>query len=69
MVVGVLNVVDACIPSDLEERRLLLYVAMMRAKKQLHLIVSQRFFTYTGSAASATTTSTRGARASFRTQR
>ncbi|OJV01538.1 MAG: hypothetical protein BGO16_16855 [Nitrobacter sp. 62-23] len=45
MVVGVLNVLDDCIPSDLEERRLL-YVAMMRAKKQLHLIVSQRFFTY-----------------------
>ena len=49
----VLNVVDGCIPSDLgagstaeiEEERRLLYVAMTRAKDQLHLMVPQRFFT------------------------
>ena len=48
----VLNVVDGCIPSDMatgtseeiEEERRLLYVAMTRAKEQLHLIVPQRFF-------------------------
>jgi len=52
--VFVLNVVDGCIPSDLgtgqaheiEEERRLLYVAMTRAKDDLHLIVPQRFFTY-----------------------
>jgi len=52
--VFVLNVVDGCIPSDLaagstpdlEEERRLLYVAMTRAKDQLHLIVPQRFFTH-----------------------
>jgi DNA helicase-2/ATP-dependent DNA helicase PcrA len=52
--VFVLNVVDGCIPSDLgvgssaeiEEERRLLYVAMTRAKDNLHLIVPQRFFTY-----------------------
>ena len=52
--VHVLNVVDGCIPSDLgtgssaeiEEERRLLYVAMTRAKDDLHLIVPQRFFTY-----------------------
>jgi DNA helicase-2/ATP-dependent DNA helicase PcrA len=52
--VYVLNVVDGCIPSDLgagttaeiEEERRLLYVAMTRAKDDLHLIVPQRFFTY-----------------------
>jgi DNA helicase-2/ATP-dependent DNA helicase PcrA len=50
----VLNVVDGCLPSDLgtgttaeiEEERRLLYVAMTRAKDQLHLIVPQRFFTH-----------------------
>ena len=48
----VLNVVDGCIPSDLgtgsthelEEERRLLYVAMTRARDELHLIVPQRFF-------------------------
>ena len=46
------NVVDGCMPSDLgagttaelEEERRLLYVAMTRAKDDLHLIVPQRFF-------------------------
>ena len=50
--VFVLNVVDGCIPSDLgtgaseeiEEERRLLYVAMTRAKDDLHLVVPQRFF-------------------------
>jgi DNA helicase-2/ATP-dependent DNA helicase PcrA len=52
--VFVLNVVDGCIPSDLgtgttaeiEEERRLLYVAMTRAKDDLHLVVPQRFFTH-----------------------
>ena len=52
--VFVLNVVDGCIPSDLgagttaeiEEERRLLYVAMTRAKDNLHLITPQRFFTH-----------------------
>jgi DNA helicase-2/ATP-dependent DNA helicase PcrA len=52
--VFVLNVVDGCMPSDLgagtsaelEEERRLLYVAMTRAKDDLHLIVPQRFFTH-----------------------
>ena len=52
--VYVLNVVDGCMPSDLgagtsaelEEERRLLYVAMTRAKDELHLIVPQRFFTH-----------------------
>jgi ATP-dependent DNA helicase UvrD/PcrA len=52
--VFVLNVVDGCIPSDLavgtladvEEERRLLYVAMTRAKDDLHLVVPQRFFIY-----------------------
>lgn len=52
--VHVLNVVDGCMPSDLgtgstaelEEERRLLYVAMTRAKDDLHLIVPQRFFTH-----------------------
>jgi DNA helicase II / ATP-dependent DNA helicase PcrA len=52
--VFVLNVVDGCIPSDLgagtteelEEERRLLYVAMTRAKDDLHLIVPQRFFVH-----------------------
>lgn len=50
--VHVLNVVDGCIPSDLgtgsthelEEERRLLYVAMTRAKDELHLMVPQRFY-------------------------
>ena len=49
--VFVLNCVDGCIPSDLavgspseiEEERRLLYVAMTRAKDHLHMIVPQRF--------------------------
>lgn len=49
-----LNVVDGCMPSDLgagtsaelEEERRLLYVAMTRAKDDLHLMVPQRFFTH-----------------------
>ncbi len=48
----ILNVVDGCIPSDMstgtseeiEEERRLLYVAMTRAKDQLHLVVPQRFY-------------------------
>src|SRR5450759_3395739 len=52
--VFVLNAVDGCLPSDLgtgtsaeiEEERRLLYVAMTRAKEDLHLIVPQRFFTH-----------------------
>ena len=52
--VFVLNVVDGCIPSDLgtgtsaeiEEERRLLYVAMTRARDDLHLITPQRFFTH-----------------------
>jgi DNA helicase-2/ATP-dependent DNA helicase PcrA len=50
--VFVLNVVDGCIPIDLstgtaeeiEEERRLLYVAMTRAKDELHLVMPQRFF-------------------------
>jgi DNA helicase-2/ATP-dependent DNA helicase PcrA len=52
--VFVLSVVDGCIPSDLgtgttaeiEEERRLLYVAMTRAKEDLHLIAPQRFFAH-----------------------
>jgi DNA helicase-2/ATP-dependent DNA helicase PcrA len=52
--VFVLNAVDGCIPSDLaagssaelEEERRLLYVAMTRAKDDLHIILPQRFFTH-----------------------
>jgi len=52
--VFLLNVVDGCIPSDLgagttaeiEEERRLLYVAMTRAKDNLHLVTPQRFFTH-----------------------
>jgi DNA helicase-2/ATP-dependent DNA helicase PcrA len=52
--VFLLNVVDGCIPSDLgtgstpelEEERRLLYVAMTRAKDNLHLVVPHRFFTH-----------------------
>ena len=56
--VHVLNLVDGCIPSDLgtgtseelEEERRLLYVAMTRAKDELHLMVPQRFFVHQQSA-------------------
>ena len=52
-VVYILNVVDGCIPSDMatgsaeeiEEERRLLYVAMTRARDELHLIQPQRFYT------------------------
>ena len=52
--VFLLNSVDGCIPSDLgtgssaeiEEERRLLYVAMTRAKNDLHIVVPQRFFTH-----------------------
>ena len=52
--VYVLNTVDGCLPSDLstgstpeiEEERRLLYVAMTRAKDQLHVMVPQRFYTH-----------------------
>jgi DNA helicase-2/ATP-dependent DNA helicase PcrA len=52
--VHVLNVVDGCMPSDLatgssaelEEERRLLYVAMTRARDELHLMVPQRFFVH-----------------------
>jgi DNA helicase-2/ATP-dependent DNA helicase PcrA len=52
--VYVMNVVDGCMPSDLgtgtaavlEEQRRLLYVAMTRAKDDLHLVEPQRFFTH-----------------------
>ena len=48
--VFVLNVVNGCMPSDLatgsaEDIRLL-YIAMTRAKDQLHLMVPQRFYTH-----------------------
>lgn len=50
--VFVLNVVDGCIPSDMatenpaqiEEERRLLYVAMTRARRHLHLIHPIRFY-------------------------
>ena len=56
--VFLLNAVDGCLPCDLgtgtsaeiEEERRLLYVAMTRAKDDLHLIVPQRFFTHGQSA-------------------
>lgn len=49
--VQILNVVDGCMPADLatgsaaeiDEERRLLYVAMTRAKRHLHLLVPQRF--------------------------
>ena len=52
--VYLLNMVDGCIPSDmaagstaeLEEERRLLYVAMTRAKDELHLLVPQRFYAH-----------------------
>jgi DNA helicase-2/ATP-dependent DNA helicase PcrA len=53
-IVHVLNVVDGCMPIDLrtgskpeiEEERRLLYVAMTRAKDDLHLVMPQRFFVH-----------------------
>ncbi len=56
--VYLLNVVDGCMPSDLgagtteelEEERRLLYVAMTRARDDLHLLVPQRFFVHGQSA-------------------
>ncbi len=56
--VFVLNVVDGCIPSDMatgsraevEEERRLLYVAMTRAREELHLLVPQRFYIHAQSA-------------------
>lgn len=53
-VVFVLHVADGCIPSDMacgtpeqiEEERRLLYVAMTRAKDQLHLVHPLRFFVH-----------------------
>ncbi|MCX5497670.1 ATP-dependent helicase [Kaistia dalseonensis] len=52
--VFVLNTIDGCMPIDLstgsaeeiEEERRLLYVAMTRAKDQLHLVMPQRFFVH-----------------------
>ncbi|MGG1944314.1 ATP-dependent helicase [Trinickia sp. NRRL B-1857] len=52
--VFVLNGVDGCIPSDLgtgsqeeiEEERRLLYVAMTRAKEDLHIVMPQRFYVH-----------------------
>ncbi|WP_321843174.1 ATP-dependent helicase [Paraburkholderia bannensis] len=57
--VFVLNGVDGCIPSDLgagsdeelEEERRLLYVAMTRAKEDLHIVVPQRFYVHNQAAA------------------
>jgi DNA helicase-2/ATP-dependent DNA helicase PcrA len=52
--VFVLNAVDGCIPSDLgtgttaeiEEERRLMYVAMTRAKEELHILQPRQFFTH-----------------------
>lgn len=52
--VFVLNCVDGCIPSDLgvgssneiEEERRLLYVAMTRAKDDLHLMIPQKWYVH-----------------------
>jgi superfamily I DNA/RNA helicase len=70
--VFVLNAVDGCIPSDLgvgttheiEEERRLLYVAMTRAKDQLHVMVPQNS-TRMGSGPWAAGTSTHSAPASY----
>ena len=53
-VVYILNVVDGCIPSDMatgspeeiEEERRLLYVAMTRARDELHLVHPHRFYVH-----------------------
>jgi DNA helicase-2/ATP-dependent DNA helicase PcrA len=53
-IVYILHVVDGCIPSDMacgsseeiEEERRLLYVAMTRARDELHLIHPKRFYTH-----------------------
>jgi len=50
--VHVLHAVDGCMPSDMatgsaaqvEEERRLLYVALTRAKRHLHVLVPQRFY-------------------------
>ncbi len=71
--VFVLNVVDGCMPSDLgtgttaeiEEERRLLYVAMTRAKDDLHILLPQRFFTH-GQPAMATAMSMPREPGSFR---
>ncbi len=52
--VFLLNAVDGCVPSDMatgtsaeiEEERRLLYVAMTRAKDELHLVVPLRFYVH-----------------------
>jgi DNA helicase II / ATP-dependent DNA helicase PcrA len=52
--VFVLNGVDGCIPSDMgtgseeeiDEERRLLYVAMTRAKEDLHIVTPQRFYVH-----------------------
>jgi DNA helicase-2/ATP-dependent DNA helicase PcrA len=52
--VFVLNGVDGCIPSDMgtgsdaeiDEERRLLYVAMTRAKEDLHIVIPQRFYVH-----------------------
>ena len=70
--VFVLNAVDGCIPSDLgvgttheiEEERRLLYVAMTRAKDQLHVMVPQKFYTH-GQRAMGAGMSTHSAPASY----
>jgi DNA helicase II / ATP-dependent DNA helicase PcrA len=69
--VFVLNAVDGCIPSDLgvgtkqeiEEERQLLYVAMTRAKDQLHVMIPQKFYRM-ATAPWVAATSTRSAPAS-----
>ena len=54
------------INAEIEEERRLLYVAMTRAKDQLHLMVPQRFFTH-GQRSPATAMSMPSARALSRT--
>ena len=51
-------------PTEIEEERRLLYVAMTRAKDELHLIVPQRFYVRSRPH-TATGTSTRSAAVSF----
>ena len=72
--VHVLNVVDGCIPSDLgtgsthelEEERRLLYVAMTRARDELHLARAAALLCPQRRASTATSTSMRSARGSSR---